>query len=383
MGRQAKLWDTQKRYLEMIALTLRPDTVIGARTVSGGFVRYLEEEQPEISCFSQLTRRHIDAWLLHLGRKRLKPITRRSHITKLRQFLETLRYWGWKEAPRTELFRRGDLPPPDRGLPKPLSQRSDRILQEELRKRDGIVYKAILLMRLTGLRRREIHELKVDSLKKLPGGEWILHVPLGKLHNERILPVDERTVEIFQEILRLRGSPPPTLDPETGKLAQFVLTRPDGRRFCREVFRYHLEKIEQEAQLDEHPTPHRLRHTYATEMLRAGVSLPVLMKLLGHRSVGMTLRYTQITGVDVRRAYFAALGSTRRDHEVPLPAVEPSRARERKLTSWHSVAGYVETVAREVETFRRDHSSGCESKRAQRLIERLRRIARDFERLGV
>jgi|GEM_PF-3877170 len=41
-----------------------------------------------------------------------------------------------------------------------------------------------------------------------------------------------------------------------------------------------------------------MRHTYATTMLRAGVSLPALMKLLGHRTANMTLRYVEITQQD-------------------------------------------------------------------------------------
>jgi integrase/recombinase XerD len=42
-------------------------------------------------------------------------------------------------------------------------------------------------------------------------------------------------------------------------------------------------------------TCHRLRHTFATEMVRLGVSLPALMQLLGHKDIRMTLRYVQVT----------------------------------------------------------------------------------------
>ncbi|HEY6373709.1 MAG TPA: tyrosine-type recombinase/integrase [Candidatus Sulfotelmatobacter sp.] len=38
-------------------------------------------------------------------------------------------------------------------------------------------------------------------------------------------------------------------------------------------------------------TPHRLRHSFATVMLRLGVSLPALVQVLGHKDVRMTLRY--------------------------------------------------------------------------------------------
>jgi integrase/recombinase XerD len=37
--------------------------------------------------------------------------------------------------------------------------------------------------------------------------------------------------------------------------------------------------------------PHRLRHSFATEMVRLGVSLPALMQMMGHRDIRMTLRY--------------------------------------------------------------------------------------------
>jgi integrase len=45
--------------------------------------------------------------------------------------------------------------------------------------------------------------------------------------------------------------------------------------------------------------PHQMRHTYATEMLRSGVSSPTVMKLLGHGSPDMTMLYldTALTGL--------------------------------------------------------------------------------------
>jgi hypothetical protein len=52
---------------------------------------------------------------------------------------------------------------------------------------------------------------------------------------------------------------------------------------------------------------HRLRHTYATALLSAGVGLPTLMKLLGHNNYHMTLRYADITQKTDGREYFEAL----------------------------------------------------------------------------
>ena len=48
-------------------------------------------------------------------------------------------------------------------------------------------------------------------------------------------------------------------------------------------------------------TTHRLRHSFASEMIRLGVSLPALMQLLGHKDIRMTLRYVQVTQLDLQR----------------------------------------------------------------------------------
>ena len=59
------------------------------------------------------------------------------------------------------------------------------------------------------------------------------------------------------------------------------------------------------------------RHTYATEMLRSGVDLPAVMKLLGHTSADMTMLYLDVTLTDLRREYERALSHPR--HLIPTP----------------------------------------------------------------
>src|ERR1039457_4031677 len=59
------------------------------------------------------------------------------------------------------------------------------------------------------------------------------------------------------------------------------------------------------------------RHTYATEMVRAGVGLPELMKLLGHVNPEMTMRYVDVVGTDLQREFHLARSQPR--HLVPQP----------------------------------------------------------------
>ena len=81
----------------------------------------------------------------------------------------------------------------------------------------------------------------------------------------------------------------------------FLLPQPSGHRAFYAVMLSRLAKAARRAGCSAPVTPHRLRHTYATEMLRAGVSLPVLKQLLGHRSINMTMRYVQVSQNDLPR----------------------------------------------------------------------------------
>ena len=61
--------------------------------------------------------------------------------------------------------------------------------------------------------------------------------------------------------------------------------------------------------------PHRFRHTFASDMVRAGVSLPALMQLMGHADIQTTLLYVQVTPQDVYLQYARAVAQ----HIRPLP----------------------------------------------------------------
>jgi integrase len=299
-------------------------------------------------------------------------------VIKLRVFLETIRAWGWSEAPMGPLFRTGDLPPEEKLLPRPLSQDTDRALQGELRRRGGLIHNALILQRSTGLRSQELLDLEVDSLRRLPGDDWALHVPVGKLHTERVIPVDRATARVFQSILQQRGNPPAIPHPETGRPTHFLLVRPSGRRYSRDALRYHLDKIEKDLRLSEHPSPHRLRHTFATEMLQAGLRMPVLMKMLGHRTIGMTLRYVKITQEDVRRGYLEALAALKERYEIPLLPV--STRPQTESPDPKAILSQLLATATTLESYRRDSTSEAERKSLQRIVERLRKLARDLER---
>jgi site-specific recombinase XerD len=81
----------------------------------------------------------------------------------------------------------------------------------------------------------------------------------------------------------------------------------------RSLFRYH-RRISETAIAH----PHRLRHTFASDMIRAGISIPALMHLMGHANISTTMIYVQISPRDVFEEYARAVAQHIRPN-LPKP----------------------------------------------------------------
>jgi integrase/recombinase XerD len=153
------------------------------------------------------------------------------------------------------------------------------------------------LMLLQGLRSAEVLGLNEDDLLL---SEAQLRVR-GKGNKLRFLPLAPETVQLLDHYRRLER-------PQLGTAALFVSLKGPARGTrmtlagLRSLFRYHRQRTG--VQL---ANPHRFRHTFASDMVRAGISLPALMQLMGHADIQTTLRYVQITPQDVYRQYTRAV----------------------------------------------------------------------------
>ena len=116
-------------------------------------------------------------------------------------------------------------------------------------------------------------------------------------------------------------------------------------------------------------------YTYATEMLRAGVTFPALMKLLGHTSPEMTMQYLDVTLHDLQREFELARSKPR--HLVPQPSVPsaPLRAGLDGLIDSLLAAQHV------LEMFRRALPDGASRRRLDRLSNRLTKIVIEARKL--
>lgn len=330
------------RQIQFLALRLRPGSAYHYTVTARNFLRYLHHNFPGLRRANQLRRDpHLLGWMTQLASRQppLSVSARIQHLLILRRLLEDLGHPG--------LLRSADIPRADLRLPRPLPPEDDELLQQQLRTTDDLLSNALLLLRATGLRIGELVDLPVDCLHHIEGDHWALHVPVGKLHSERWVPVDQSTRDIFTRLTWLRAAAPtPPVDP-------FLLSRSVSRDQLTRHLRQTLTSAAQAAGCSRRFVPHQLRHTYATDWLRRGISLPGIMKLLGHTTPAMTLFYLQVTPTDLHREFLSAVRSS--SHTLPLPAISGAHSFLDALRwSLHLLDAYrAHSPAKELDTFRR------------------------------
>ena len=204
--------------------------------------------------------------------------------------------WTEQLPQLARLIRREDIPHPPQRLARPLTAQQDQLLQQEFVRRNDRESNAFLLIRHTGMRIGECADLSFDCLRSTGPHQWAIHVPLGKLKTERMVPVDALVVTVVQRLRFFRFLDP---RPPDGRL----LARRSTRDALVRQLRRYLHEVCESLGLSTRIVPHQLRHTYATEMLRAGVSFPALMKLLGHTSPDMTMLYVEVALNDLQREF--------------------------------------------------------------------------------
>ena len=268
------------RYLEVVASTLRPSTVLMRADSLIVFGEYLAASHPNVGTLEQLERTHIDGFLIfNHGRPwrgwlaRDKPVAAsvsKRAVVDLRAFFEDLAIWGWAERPPRPLVFASDIPRLDRPLPRALSPDADRDLIAAVTALDDpFVRHGLTILRGTGMRLGELLDLELDCLWDTPThGTWV-KVPVGKLGTERTVPLDGATMAAFDAWMAHRGRQRPLAHPRDGRPAEFLF-RDRGRRLSAYKLRHGLDLAVAEAGLRGrggsplHVTPHQLRHTYAT-----------------------------------------------------------------------------------------------------------------------
>ena len=275
-----------------VARGLRPLTIAAYQAALRQFEAYvtvrLEGKAPD-----QVTARDVLEYLEHLRRERNNGDSAiNRHVTVLKNFYRAVVAMGHLLPAGNPLVHFPKIKAQPRKLPVVLSEAE---VEKLLDKPDtdtvlGLRDRAILtLLYGTGIRASECAGLKEEDVDL----EQLLVKVRGKGGHERMVPFNERVCQALRVYRTSRGL-------RLGGDAFFESCRkkPMSRGALYERVRRHALAC----QIPKRVSPHRLRHTFATHLVKAGVDVVTIRDLLGHRQITSTQIYLHVTAEDLRHA---------------------------------------------------------------------------------
>jgi integrase/recombinase XerD len=278
------------------------NTIDAYRNDLGGFALFAESlatngHTPAVA--AEIDRNLVINYISDLNGRRYAKATVARKVAAVKSFCAFLLDHGDLTSNPTAQI---DSPRAPKPVPKPMStEEVDALLAQPLHNetpeaaRDASM---LQLMYATGMRVTELVSLNMDSLHLNPPPAYVRCV--GKGAKERTIPVHQEAVSALERYL----------DDARGKLlknrtqsALFVNRR--GERLTRQGFWLILKGYAKGAGISSHVTPHTLRHSFATHLLRGGASVRDVQELLGHANVSTTQVYTQLADEHLREVYEA------------------------------------------------------------------------------
>jgi integrase len=307
--RAPRMAATMQDYLDQLAVSSRPSTVQAAALALRHLAEHITQTYPDCTSVAAIERRHIESYKLALaarpGKRDNKTVsaqTIRHNLGMARTFFERIIDWDYPDAPRRVPILAGDLPKADEPTPKflddPTAAKFMAMLATDPNRRRRLI---VELLARTGMRAGELGGLRDDAMYRIGDTYW-LRIPLGKLHNDRSVPLHPMLVGLINDYRAGRG---PTA---TGLLVE----RDDHQPFDRRTIHRYVRAVARRAGIG-NVHPHQLRHTLATQCLNRGMSLEAIAALLGHRSPRMTLVYARIADTKVAEQYFNAIRAVEAD----------------------------------------------------------------------
>ena len=329
--RAPQMVTTMATFLDQQAVSSRPATVGAFDIALRFFAGRVTAFDPACRSVADIGRRHVEdfkTWQAARPGKRGKSLsttTIRHRLGLLRTFFERIIEWGYDDAPTRVPIFPGDFPKPDEPLPKFLDDPTMAKFMAAVTA-DPNPHRRLMieLLARTGMRVGELAALADDAMVQISETFW-LRIPLGKLHNDRYVPLHPVLVDLIDDYRRTRGPS------RSGRLVD----RDDGQPFDRRTIHRYVVAVAKRAGIP--PIhPHQLRHTLATQAINRGMSLEAIAALLGHKSMRMTMTYARISDRTVAEEYFRVTEAVEANHgrTNALPD-DAAGANMRKLAADH------------------------------------------------
>lgn len=310
------------RFLSVMKTQTKPSTVGSYQEALRSFYVFLDQNKLTLQ---RLSRSHLENFMIELKNKGLAESTRAHTLINIRMYVRWLYENGDFKFNPDHLIRNRDLPRIPERLPRYLPPDVDRDLQKRLLDSSDIYHLGFFLMRHTGIRLGELRALKFNCIWKNASYQDFLKVEIGKLDTERLVPIDKKYVAVIHRIQE--KSKRYCQNPE------LLIHRPSGKKPCPDDFYGAFADITEGIKTDTPIVTHQLRHTYATQMLNAGMSMPALKEILGHKSFRMTAIYAKVFLRTIEAEYFKASEVYHQKFSIPKVTPEKSDDPDQNLTS--------------------------------------------------
>ena len=288
-----KQFDFADCYLEelQVARRLARNTIASYARDIRKLEQFTKLQQKNIA---ELTRADLQKFVRTLNSSNLCAASVRRVVACTRGFYRFLLREGYaKTNPAEDLA----APRADSRLPKDLTWDEVEALinQPDTTKPLGLRDRALLeLLYATGMRVSELLSLRPENLNLRRG----YLICLGKGNKERVIPIGEQAIFWVSKYCREARS---KLLGKRASVSLFVTSW--GPALSREKFWKKLKQYALDAGLERNVSPHMLRHSFATHLLKHGADLITIQQLLGHADVSTTQIYTSIMNVRLQQIY--------------------------------------------------------------------------------
>ena len=341
-----------ERFLADIKPIRVQESVITYRVGLRRFGDWLGQHYPDVKLLTDLRREHIEAYKravtemrcgdhVSLGNEartaNFGEILSRAHqirmLSCVKVFCEHADALEYSDRPARKLWMRGDMPQEIKELPRSIPEADWRLLSEAFEnltpetaeeyrmpppfERTRAIF-AVLFE--SGLRVGEMSRLDLGCLLSthdIDSGEqthW-LRVPVGKGNDDRMVPVRPQLVEAVDAWIRVRGQQPCLIDERTKKPRDMLFTW-IGRPLNYGSLNKLIEQLCAQAGVGRRYTSHQFRHTLAVLWRSKGMRIETISRMLGHKSLRMTMRYAAIMPPLLRQEFEAAFAAIDEEHRA-------------------------------------------------------------------
>ena len=235
------------------------------------FARYMRQ-QDSAKRWSTVTREDVDAYIIHLSNTGHKPATLCRHLSSISSLYRYIQREGHDISNPAKYESR-----PKIGKSSPNTIPIDHLFNA-MAKAKGLVKMMIQILAETGIRIQECLDIRQEDIDFLNGTIRIK----GKGNKERLVYISKETLTWLSNQNSLGN-----------KTIFGDITQREARREIWEALKDYTNAPQK--------SPHAIRHTYATEMAKRGMTATTLQKALGHEHLETTQKYIDFAQVETER----------------------------------------------------------------------------------